>query len=317
MRRLALVLGLLCPLSLATCDGATDFNIPKSKDLKEGGVYVAYNLGCEQGCDQIKKGDLIQQMDGKAVSTAGDLKALIDGQPHQLEVIDADSREKKSVTIKASPKSNLPPLTDVPPFWLVGAQALDKAPEWARRRMFGHASPSIMLVSSNGGILDGRQLHGKKHLIVYWDWGDREEEAAAVDIMQVLQKAQADLNAKNIDVMFTHVRFPQGRKAPMNDSDLRKWQDKWGVEDGGQRLPHVPLYRFPNETEFNQAREIGLEGAFTVMENLSRSPAIVLLDENGIVRWHSEGIQEPIGSEIKDPEQYTIISAVEFALNEL
>ncbi len=317
MRRLALALGLLCSLSLASCDSATGFNIPQSKDLKEGGVYVSYNLGCEQGCDQIKKGDLIQKMDGKDVETPEALKALIDGQPHELEVIDASSRELKKVTIKATPKNNLPPLKDVPPFWLVSAKELDEAPDWARRRMFGHASPSIMLVNANGGILDGRQLYGRKRLIVYWDWGDREEEAAAVDIMQVLQKAQADLTAKNIDIMFTHVRFPQGRKAPMNDSDLRKWQEKWGVEEGGQKLPHVPLYRFPNETEFNQARELGMEGAFTVMENLSRSPAIVLMDENGIIRWHSEGIQEPIGSDIKDPEQYTIISAIQFALDKL
>jgi hypothetical protein len=54
-----------------------------------------------------------------------------------------------------------------------------------------------------------------------------------------------------------------------------------------------------------------------VFENLGRSPSIVLLDERGIVRWHSEGIQEPIGSEIKKPEQYTIITAVQFALEDL
>jgi hypothetical protein len=45
----------------------------------------------------------------------------------------------------------------------------------------------------------------------------------------------------------------------------------------------------------------------------------VLMDENGIVRWHSEGIQDPqvAEPEVKDPEQSTIIAAVKFALAEL
>jgi hypothetical protein len=185
--------------------------------------------------------------------------------------------------------------------------------------MFGHASPSVMLVSSDGGILNGRDLFGQKHLMVYWDWGDRVEEAAAVDFLQVLQKAQGDLSGKNIKLMFVHVKFPTGRKAPMNDSDLRTWQKRWTVKEGGRSLDPLPFYRFPNETEFNAAAELGMENAFTVFENLGSSPTIVLLDENGIVRWHSEGVQDPlnIGSEVKDPEQATIIAAVNFALKEL
>jgi hypothetical protein len=62
-----------------------------------------------------------------------------------------------------------------------------------------------------------------------------------------------------------------------------------------------------------------MENAFTVFENLGSSPTIVLMDENGIVRWHSEGIQDPqvAEPEVKDPEQSTIIAAVKFALGEL
>ncbi len=218
--------------------------------------------------------------------------------------------EPKSVELTASPKQNLAPIKDAPPLWLVGAAELNEAPDWARGRMFGHASPSVMLVSADGGILDGRQLYGKKRMLVYWDWGDREEEAAAIDFMQVLQVAQADLNAKNVEVMFVHLKFPSGRKAPMNDSDLRAWQKKHGVKDD---VADVPLFRFPNATEYNSARELGMEGAFTTIENLSRSPSIVILNEDGIVVWHSDGIQDLPGSEIKDPEQATIIPAVEFA----
>jgi hypothetical protein len=218
--------------------------------------------------------------------------------------------EPKTVEITATPKQTLKPIKDAPPMWLVGAEELNGAPDWARRRMFGHASPSVMLVSADGGILDGRDLYGKKRFIVFWDWGDREEEAAAIDFMQVMQKAQGDLKAAGYEVMFVHLQFPAGRKAPMNDSDLRAWQKKFGVKED---LPDVPLYRFPNATEFNAAREVGMEGAFTVMENLSRSPSIVIMNDDGIVMWHSEGIEEMLGSEIKDPEQAVIIPAIEYA----
>ncbi len=321
MKRLALIASFVALTSIgATCSGGgggSSFTI-RDKELEPGGVYVAYNLGCEAGCDQIQKGDLIQKMDGATVQTAEDLKSISDGKPHKLEIVTKD-KTPKSVEVTATPKNNMPPLKDMPPFWLVSADALKKAPQWARRRMFGHASPSVMLVSSDGGILDGRQLYGQKRFIVYWDWGDREEEAAAVDFMQVLQKAQADLKSKNIDIMFVHVKFPTGRKAAMNDSDLRAWQKKWTVKEGGRTLDPLPFYRFPNETEFNAARELGMENAFTVFENLGSSPTIVLLDENGIVRWHSEGIQDPqvATPDVKDPEQSTIIAAVKFALAEL
>lgn len=311
MKKLALAASLLSALALSSCDKTGGGSkIPKNRDLKAGGVYVAYNLGCEAGCDQINKGDLIQKVDGKDVKTAADVGNLADNKSHKLELLSAGTMEPKTVELTASPKQNLAPIKDAPPLWLVGAAELNEAPDWARGRMFGHASPSVMLVSADGGILDGRQLYGKKRMVVYWDWGDREEEAAAIDFMQVLQVAQADLNAKNVEVMFVHLKFPGGRKAPMNDSDLRAWQKKFGAKGD---VPDVPLFRFPNATEYNSARELGMEGAFTTIENLSRSPSIVILNEDGIVVWHSDGIQDLPGSEIKDPEQATIIPAVEFA----
>jgi hypothetical protein len=319
MKKLAIWAAMAASLVLG-CDTSKDgFNIPGKKDLSPGGVYVAYNLGCELGCDQVQKGDLIQKVDGAAVDSADDLKNLTDGNEHQLDLLATATKSPKTVKVKATPKENMPPLKDVPPFWLVGAEKLNTAPDWARRRMFGHASPMVMLVSADGGILDGRQLYGKKRFMVYWDWGDRVEQAAAVDFMQVLQKARADLEAKNIEIMWVHVRFPTGRQAAMNDSDLRAWVAKNSTEIGGQKAPPLPIYRFPNETEFNEARQLGMENAFTVFENLGQSPTILLLDERGIVRWHSEGVMDPlsIGSEVKDPEQATIIRAVDFALKDL
>jgi len=324
MRTVNVFLGLFLSIPLLGCEPSTggSSNIPGEKDLKSGGIYVAYNNGCDQGCDGIDKGDLITEIDGKKVSTSEDFdKAnLIDGKPHKLKLLAAGSLAPKSAEITAKPNSKMPPLTDVPPFWAVGAAELNEAPKWARKRMFGHASPSVMLVNVDGGILDGRQLVGKQRMIVFWDHGDREEQAQAVTFLQVLQKAQKDLldPAKNgvTEVMFVQVKFPTGRQAAMNDSDLRAWQKKWAVEGG--KFPPVPMYRFPNETEFNSARELGMENAFTVFENLGKAPAIVILDERGMIRWHSEGVQAaPAGSEAPDGTQYTIIEAVEFALGKL
>jgi hypothetical protein len=116
--------------------------------------------------------------------------------------------------------------------------------------------------------------------------------------------------------MFVHLQFPGGRKAPMNDTDLRAWQDKWSSRRGDTPLPPLPQFRFPNATEFNANRVRGLENTFTVRESLGESPAIVILDESGLVRWHSEGIEDPdaIDTDVRDPEQATIIAAIEFAL---
>ncbi|MCH9681165.1 MAG: hypothetical protein K0V04_07020 [Deltaproteobacteria bacterium] len=320
MKRILFCTGLLSALAWGGCDpkGNSDFNIPGIDDLKAGGVYVAYNHGCDKGCDQIDKGDLIQKVDGKAVQSGEDFDNLniTDGKPHQLEII--GEAGAKTVELVAQPKTDMPPLENVPPMWTAGAAELNQAPEWARRRMFGHASPSVMLVNVDGGILDGRQLFGKKRLMVYWDRGDREEQASAVSMLQVLQKAQADLVGKGVEIMYIQVRFPTGRQVEMNDSDLRAFMQKWTVESGGQKLPPLPMYRFPNKTEFNQARELGMENAFTVFENLGESPAVVLIDERGIVRWHSEGLQQPgSGAEVADPAQYTIIEAVKYALEKL
>lgn len=321
MKRILLSMGLLSALAVSACDGpgSDGFNIPTIEDLKPGGVYVVYNHGCDKGCDQIQKGDLIKKIDGKDVATGEDFdKANVtDGQPHSVELLSKEGGPK-TVEIVAEPKTDMPPLENVPPLWTSGAARLNQTPKWARRRMFGHASPSVMLVNVEGGILDGRQLYGKKRLVVYWDRGDREEQAAAVSFLQVLQKAQADLNAKGVEVMFVQVQFPTGRQVAMNDSDLREFQKKWTVESGGQKLPPLPMYRFPNKTEFNQARELGMENAYTVFENLGEAPTIVLLDERGTVRWHSEGLEQPgAGAQVADPNQYTIIEAVEFSLNKL
>jgi hypothetical protein len=326
MKRLLSALGLVSLLagtaaSISACDGGASSPptvAVTSEELAQGGVYVAYinkSGKCSKGCDQLAKGDLILEVNGEAVSSAKDMRnsKIATGEPVKLKVYKHDSKETKEVELIAEPSDKLPPFKDAPPFWTVGAADLDKAPEWARRAHFGHVSPSTMLVSADGGILSGRDLVGKKRLIVFWDIATREEQAQAADIMGVLQKAQADLNGRGIDVMFAQIQFPSNtRQAPWNDSALRDFQSTNGIKE----LPPLPLYRFPNSTEYNAAKEVGMEGSTTYIQYLREPPAIVILDETGIVRWHSEGIQTPPSdSQLASvPNQYTIIQAVEFAL---
>ncbi|MCA9713918.1 MAG: hypothetical protein H6713_10945 [Myxococcales bacterium] len=308
-------------LSSTGCEVTGGPNVPRSA-LEKGGVYVAYNNKYEcTGCEQINKGDLILALNGSPVSSRADLRLsqLASGSPVKLSlwrppVKDTPAQELE-VEITAKPNSKLPPIEDAPPMFLVGASKLNEAPDWARKTLFGHASVATMLVNANGGILDGRQLYGKKHMILFWDWATREEQAQAAEMLQVLQLAQADLNNVGVDILFTHIQFPgNDRQRPMNDGQLRDFHKTHGKAE----LPGVPLYRFPNSTEYNKAREIGLEGSTTYIEYLRASPSIVLLDEGGIIRWHSEGIQTmPSDAKANSPTQYTIIEAIKFAQKSL
>lgn len=315
----ASLLSLLALAGVSACDGAGGSNTPtievSSEQLKGGGVYISYMVGCEKGCDQLEKGDLIQAVDGQPVTSSKDMRVsrIATGAPLKLSVRKKGG-ETKEVEIVAKPNDSIPPIKEAPPFWTVGAADLDKAPQWARRSLFGHASPMTMLVSADGGITDGRQLLGKKRLMLFWDWATRDEQAQAANMMQVLQLAQDDLKGAGIDIMFIQIKFPTNgdRQLPMNDTALRDFQKKYGV--AGKTF--LPMFRFPNATEYNQSRELGLEGSTTYIQYLRQPPAIVLLDEGGIVRWHSEGLQSaPAGDTTyagKD-DQYTIVQAIDFA----
>lgn len=307
----------------AACDGggtAAPTIEVTSEQLKPGGAYITYVIGCDKGCDQLERGDLVLALNGQPVSSAKDLRVskIATGEPVKLKVRKGKTGQEAEVEIVAKPNDSMPPIKEAPPFWSVGAADLDKAPQWARRNLFAHASPMVMLVNVNGGITDGRQMVGKKRLILFWDWATREEQAQAANMLQVLQMAQADLNAAGVEIMFTQIQFPSNQRvAPMNDSGLRDWQKQVGKAD----LPPPPTYRFPNATEYNAARELGLEGAMNYIQYLRQPPAIVLLDEEGIVRWHSEGIQappagDPLAGKGKD-DQWTIIQAIEFAQKQL
>lgn len=310
---------LLCiPLMLWSTGCDDPFKIT-NPELKPGGVYVTYvqASGCD-GCEVLDRGDLIQQVDGQAVSTADDLANLTDGKAHKLTYWDASEGADATATITAEPNNTMPPIKDAPPFWSVSAEDLMKTPSWARRRLFGHASPQILLVNSDGGFVNGRDLYGQKRLIVMFDWAASSDRKNGALAMQVLQKAQADLKAKGVDIVFAQVKHPQQREvAPMNDTDLRNFftEHQVGPSEGGP-LPPPPLYRMPNATEANPTRVLGLEGAFTYYEAIGEAPNVFILDEHGIIRWHSAGT-------VPDPEDkvpamsYTMNEAVLFARDQL
>jgi hypothetical protein len=311
---------LLCfPLMLLSADCGGGFTIT-NKQLEPGGVYVTYvqDSNCT-GCDALSRGDLIQQVDGKPVATVKDLGNLTDGQPHELAFWDASAGAAATTTITAQPNNSMPPIKDAPPFWAVAADDLRPAPSWARRRLFGHAAPQLLLVNSDGGFVNGRDLYGKKHLMVMFDWAASSDRQNGALSMQVLQKAQADLKAKGIDIIFAQVPHPQGRDiAPMNDTDLRKFfSDNQVKPNEGGPLPPPPLYRWPNSTEDNPTRVLGMEGAFTFYEAIGEAPNIFLINEDGIIVWHSAGTASDPEGKISVDMVYTINKTVMHALEHL
>jgi hypothetical protein len=312
---------LLCvPLMLLSAGCDDPFTI-KDKQLDPGGYYIAYvqDRDCT-GCDALARGDLVQTVDGNPVQSADELdKKLIDGQPHELGIWDASAGAPAKVSITAQPNDSMPPLEDAPPFWSVSSEELKKTPDWARRRLFGHAAPQILLVNSDGGFVNGRDLYGKKILMVFFDWAASSDRQNGALSMQVLQKAQADLKAKGVEIIFAQIKHPQERDiAPMNDTDLRQFFNDNQVkpEEGGP-LPPPPLYRMPNKTEDNPTRVLGLEGAFTFYEAVGEAPNVFLINEDGIIVWHSAGaIPDPEGK-IAVPMVYTMNKAVLWALENL
>jgi hypothetical protein len=308
------------PLLLSACD---DPFVIASKELKPGGVYVTYVQPQDcQGCDKLARGDLIQSVDGKPVKTYDEVMAagLIDGKPHKLKFLDQSSKNAETeVEITATPNNSMAPVKDAPPFWMVGAEELNEAPDWARRRLFGHASPQLLLVNSDGGFVNGRDLYGRKILMVFFDWAAASDRQNGALAMQVLQKAQADLKAKGVEIVFAQIKHPQERDiAPMNDTDLRAFfQENQVSEREGGPLPPPPLYRMPNKTEDNPTRVLGLEGAFTYLEAVGEAPNVFILDEHGIIRWHSAGTTPDPSGEIPVEMVYTMNAAVVFALNSL
>src|SRR5690606_14790569 len=89
----------------------------------------------------------------------------------KLQVAKYGSEEIREVTIVAAPNEKLPPIPAAPPLFTVGADALDRAPEWARSKLFGHAIPALRLYRADEprGFITGRELYGRAALLVIWE----------------------------------------------------------------------------------------------------------------------------------------------------
>ncbi len=312
---------MLClPLSTVTaCDGTGGgFTVPP-KVLVPGGAYVTYvqSTDCE-GCGALKRGDLIQAIDGKPAKSAPAIQAIgiTDGKPHEIAFKRFSKGEfvDLKITITAKPNNTLEPVVDAPPFWTVDAEELNQAPEgWARRRLFGHASPQLLLVNIDGGIINGRDLYGKRRLMVFFDWASQDDQRNGTVALKILQQAQAELKAKGFELMLVQLEHVSERsKPPMNDTDLRAFftNNQATAKEGGP-LPPPPMYRYPNRTEDNPTQTLGLEGAFNYLENIAEAPNVFVLDEFGVIRWHSAG---PIPGNSGDPDMVTVMTtAVKFA----
>ena len=182
--------------------------------------------------------------------------------------------------------------------------------------MFGRAIPELLLIDERGEPLTGLELHGRSHVLVLFDWAASADRQSAALCMQVLQKAQADVLADGIEIVFAQVQHLIEHSAvPMSDADLQAFfaNNQVTPEEGGP-LPPPPLYRTPNKTEHHKPRGIDPTG---IHEQLGEPPNILLIDERGIVRWHSAGsVSDPEGKITVDMV-YTINKAVLFALEHL
>ena len=82
----------------------------------------------------------------------------------------------------------------------IGAAELDRAPQWARRNLFGHVSPMLGLIHIDGGTVDSVTMLGKRRLLVFWDHATRVEQAEAINMMQVLQGRRDHVHSPPLSV---------------------------------------------------------------------------------------------------------------------
>jgi hypothetical protein len=308
---------------------------PTAAELAGGGVWVAYNLGCATGCDRIRRGDRIVAVDGRPVGSGAEYDAAdVDrGAPTTLTVAPHGGGPTVDVQVVATPHE-LPPRTDVPPLLTVGAGALDRAPEWARLRLFGHAIPAMRLYRGEEprGYVSGRELYGRGAVIFLWElpWLHAHKRALweeLPDFYARLQRHAPALRAAGVDAYFVFPSAGESR-ALRPDADPRLVSP----ELGGETLRHainaetrahirreVPpgtpdlLPLFLLESSRDDPNTLGLEHPASDLRewlfDRVYAPVILVIDPRGIVRFHARDF--PIG-----PEE-TIEAAVQFALRDL
>ncbi|MFZ6185071.1 hypothetical protein [Nannocystis pusilla] len=300
-------------LSLGLCACGPELNPPRPppahSELAPGGVWVAYNLGCEVGCEEIKRGDRILAIDGRPVSSGAEIDQidLARNEPLKLQIAKYGSNEIRDVTIVAKPNELLPPIAAAPPMFTVGADALDRAPDWARSKLFGHAIPAIRFYRADEprGYINGRELYGRAALLVIWELPPMIEEyrrslALAPSVYAHLQEFSDELAAAGVDSYF----ITDFRAEPAIRDMLRQTADPG--PDG-----FIPIFQLSSSP--TNGFTVGLEGSAAdireAMFDYSRAPVVVIFDRRGIVRFHTRGF--PAGP------QDTLSVAIDFALHSL
>ncbi|MDC0717345.1 hypothetical protein [Nannocystis bainbridge] len=300
-------------LSFGLCACGPELNPPRPppahSELAPGGVWVAYNLGCEVGCEEIKRGDRILAVDGRPVSSGAELDQinLARSAPLTLQVAKYGGNEIRDVTIVAKPNELLPPIAAAPPLFTVGADALDRAPEWARSKLFGHAIPAIRFYRADEprGYISGRELYGRAALLVIWELPQYIEEyrrslVLAPSVYAHMQQFSDELAAAGVDSYF----ITDFRAEPAIRDMLRKTADPG--PDG-----FIPIFQLSSAP--NNGFTVGLEGpAADIRESIfdySQAPVVLIFDRRGIVRFHTRGF--PAG-----PVD-TLSVAIDFALHSL
>lgn len=280
------------------------------------GAWVAYNLGCKFGCSEIRRGDLITAVDGRKITSGAEIDAadLARGTPVNVELFRPRTGEAMQVQLVAEPYEYMQPIVNVPPLWTVGAAALDRAPDWARLKAFGHATPALRFykMDSPREYVDGRDLFGRAALVVLWV-PDRYTQHTAMDYHAVLlqwyaglQEHRAALMANGVDPYLVF----NGRVAEVDRRNLRAQ----AVGDETYRESSVPIYAntsFPNNPNTRGLEHAAADFNEMVFNDGRYGPIIMIVDPRGIVRWHSRGFEhtsEPIG---------TLQAAIEFSLHSL
>lgn len=279
---------------------------PTHEDLAPGGVWVAYNLGCARGCDQIQRGDRILAVDGRPVATGAEIDALdlANGAPRRLTLAPRGQRPARDVTIVAAPHDELPPIPAAPPLFTVGAAALDLAPAWARQRLFGHAIPALRLYRPEEprGYVNGRQLYGRASLIVVWEYPTmieprKQSWALIPGVYAHLQARGDELRAAGVDTYFV----ADFRAEPAFRAHARS-------EVTALDSPLPPIFQLASSPD--DPNTLGIEGAAAdireALDDNLAAPVVLVIDHRGIVRFHARGL--PLG-----PHD-TIAAAIQLAL---
>ncbi len=305
----------LVSVLLGACANAS-VPTPKPGELAaRPGVWVAYNLGCKQGCDRIRRGDIITAIDGQPVTSGAEVDAadLARGTPVQVDLWSRKHGDQR-ITLLATPNKYMQPIAHAPPLWTVGAEALDRAPAWARLKAFGHATPALRFyrLDDPRGFRDGRALYGRHTLIVYWAGGNvklqdqRRYIALLPQIYARLQAHEPELSAAGIDTIL----LTNGRVSPLTRKFIRS---QIAIDAYGWAPNMIPIVA--NETYTNNPNTRGLQHQAADLNELLFNDGhlgtiLLVIAARGIVRWHSRGWHDG------DPVR-SIETVVDFAIHQL